>query len=426
MLRIAWLGVLVAAIVGCGGEEAHPPTSAGPEVPWYEDLPAGCVVTKSEEITGDQLEAIGGRLGAPLKSLSNTYLLVHGKPIQVNVLEASTEAEAAAVFETISAMKTDPAFCLLVGRRVIEFVGADVATAIKTTYEVGFVEKPTQVRYRITAHASTIETADYMAFNELFNVFLATDTASPSAEAVARIEELSEGFTFGRSLVLRAQGSAGGASAYRFTPEPTVAEDLPNGRVVYSFDQPPEVLGVPYVTMTATITCNAAGLTPATRGGDASLLSATPHWPVDDPDVVAQAATITAGRDTPQEKVQAILEWLGPGTNIDYGGVTGSRWGVKKVLSQEYGHCWDFSDCFVTLARAAGIPSRQVGGWLYGVSGHIWAEVLIEGAGWQQVDPTGGGRLDCGIYHIPYFTTETGDMPILYLSMPQIEILDTR
>ena len=98
---------------------------------------------------------------------------------------------------------------------------------------------------------------------------------------------------------------------------------------------------------------------------------------------------------------------------------------MKKVLKQRYGRCWDSSDCFVTLSRAAGVPARQVGGWLYGTSGHVWAEVLTDGKGWQQVDPTGGGRLDCGIYHIPYFTTETGDMPILYVSMPQIDILQT-
>lgn len=57
------------------------------------------------------------------------------------------------------------------------------------------------------------------------------------------------------------------------------------------------------------------------------------------------------------------------------------------------------------------------------MSGHVWAEVLTEDGKWRQVDPTGGGKLECGIYHIPYFTTETGEMPILYLSMPQIEIL---
>jgi hypothetical protein len=36
------------------------------------------------------------------------------------------------------------------------------------------------------------------------------------------------------------------------------------------------------------------------------------------------------------------------------------------------------------------------------------------------VDPTG---LRCGIYHIPYFVTEDGQMPILYTAMPKIEIV---
>jgi transglutaminase-like putative cysteine protease len=104
----------------------------------------------------------------------------------------------------------------------------------------------------------------------------------------------------------------------------------------------------------------------------------------------------------------------------------GSRWGTSKVLEQEFGQCWDFSDCFVTLARAAGVPSRQVAGWLYGSSGHVWAEFYREGQGWQQVDPTGGGKLRCGIYHIAYFTSEDGEMPILYVSMPKIESVRTK
>jgi transglutaminase-like putative cysteine protease len=126
-----------------------------------------------------------------------------------------------------------------------------------------------------------------------------------------------------------------------------------------------------------------------------------------------------------QDKVEAILKWLTPGKNIVFGGpVEGSRWGVKKVLKQGFGQCWDFADCFITLCRASGIPCRQLAGWLYGCSGHIWAEILIEGKGWQQVDPTGGSVLKCGIYHIPYFTSEDGNMPILYVSMPRIEMLD--
>ena len=67
------------------------------------------------------------------------------------------------------------------------------------------------------------------------------------------------------------------------------------------------------------------------------------------------------------------------------------------------------------------MPARQVAGWLYGSSGHVWAEFYREGKGWQQVDPTGGGVLRCGIYHLPYFTSEDGEMPIVYLALPRIE-----
>jgi transglutaminase-like putative cysteine protease len=135
------------------------------------------------------------------------------------------------------------------------------------------------------------------------------------------------------------------------------------------------------------------------------------------------AKQITVGRKTNEAKVQAILAWLTPGKNVKYSGQTGSRWGTLKVLEQKFGHCWDLSDCFVTLARASGVPSRQVAGWLYGSSGHVWAEYYEDGKGWQQVDPTGGGQLACGIYHIPYFTSDDGEMPIVYVAMPQIKIL---
>ncbi len=149
--------------------------------------------------------------------------------------------------------------------------------------------------------------------------------------------------------------------------------------------------------------------------------ASTPWWPAADPSVKALARQITAGKRTNDQKAMAILEWLTPGSNLKYSGRTGSRWGTLRVLEQKFGHCWDFSDCFVTLARAAGVPSRQVAGWLYAGSGHVWAEFYREGEGWQQVDPTGGGKLACGIYHIPYFTSEDGEMPILYVSMPKIE-----
>jgi len=390
----------------------------------FKQLPPGCFLIKSTVVSQEQTDAIGKKLGTPLKKLSNTYLQVQGRPVQVNILEARTPADAKKLHKTISAMKGHPAFCLIQGKKVIEFCNAELSTAFKTAYELGLTTKPKKVRYGITAHVSTIDKADYMLFNKLFNVFLQTNTQNPNKDSIEQIRNLSRNFTFGRSVTMRKQ--SGKSSSYEFTPKPIQTIDQLPDLTSYSFKQTPDVLGVPYVTFKAKVICSSTGITPTDRKPDKALLSATPYWPVDDPQIQALARKITSGKRTRESKVQAILEWLTPGKNIRSDGPTGSRWGVKKVLKQKYGHCWDSSDVFVTLARAADVPTRQVGGWLYGTSGHIWAEVLIEGKGWKQVDPTGGGELTCGIYHIPYFTTESGEMPILYLSMPDIEIIETK
>ena len=71
----------------------------------FSELPFGCFVTKSFVAPRDQTAAIGKRLGASLDKLSNTYLTVHGSPIQVNILDATTEADAAKLYTIISNMK---------------------------------------------------------------------------------------------------------------------------------------------------------------------------------------------------------------------------------------------------------------------------------------------------------------------------------
>ena len=266
-----------------------------------------------------------------------------------------------------------------------------------------------------------------MSFNRLSNLFFAANAKNPSKGTVAEIELLSKRFQFGSSLAMRSPGVGASKAVYEFAPSPRAVRPSQNDAVTYQFGNPPERFGVPYVTAKMEMLADETGFAPTTRKADKSLLSATEFWPSDDPEIVALAKRITEGKETTQQKVQAILDWLTPGRNIQFGGpVEGSRWGVKKALKQEFGQCWDFSDCFVTLCRASGIPCRQVGGWLFGACGHIWAEYLDEGQGWKQADPTGGGKLLCGIYHIPYFTSESGEMPIVYVSMPEIEILETK
>ena len=398
--------------------------AGGPPEECFMQLPFGCAVERSDVVGDAQRQAIGRKLGVALKRLSNTVLSIHGGTVQVNLLETETAEEAARLHATIAKSEPDPAFCLLRDRRVIEFCKCDAAAATKAAWEIGFVPKPHEVRYRVTAYVATVDGGDYMALNPLFNALLAAEAKNSDADAAGRVEQLARGLQFGRSIVVRRP--AEGASAWEFVPKPAATELLAGDRLLCRFGETSARLGVPYVELRAAIACSESGTTPAQRDADPSLLSATPWWPVDDPEVTALARRITAGQATPQTRVQAILRWLAPGRNIASAGPTGSRWGVKKVLAQKQGHCWDASDCFVTLARAAGVPARQVGGWLYGTSGHVWAEVLEDGGRWRQVDPTGGGRLPCGIYHIPLFTTETGEMPVLHVAMPVIEVVQAQ
>ncbi len=66
---------------------------------------------------------------------------------------------------------------------------------------------------------------------------------------------------------------------------------------------------------------------------------------------------------------------------------------VDEILDSPRGDCTEHALLFVTLARAAGLPAREVSGLLYlgdekqKYSAHVWAEVEIDGD-WLSVDPT--------------------------------------
>lgn len=67
---------------------------------------------------------------------------------------------------------------------------------------------------------------------------------------------------------------------------------------------------------------------------------------------------------------------------------------LREVIDRRRGDCTEHAALFVTLARAAGIPAREVGGLLWveelgAFGGHAWAEVALDGR-WVPVDPTWG------------------------------------
>lgn len=393
--------------------------------PPFPSLPAGVILQNSHRATQAERDAIGNKLNGSIKDLTTSDLTIHGSPIQVNIIRADDDAAAAAIHESLLETKSEP-FCLRDGLTIVEYVGqhVDESLAIKTSYELGYLPKPTRLRYRVIAQLATVETADYMVCNTLFNQFLAA-SSEPKKSTSKEIRQLATRFTFSKSLALRSPTLAPTLSNYHF--EPTDDNRTTDAAcVVVTFPSTSVRLGVPFVTTTAEVTVDDTGLSQSDVTPAPDLTSPTTAWPSQSVDIRSLAHRITRGSSTNVGKAKAILTWLTPGKNIRYSGRTGSRWGTLKVIHQKFGHCWDFSDCFVTLCRAAGVPARQVAGWLYGSCGHVWAEYYTDDKQWQQVDPTGGGRIECGIYHIPLFTTEDGEMPIVYLALPTIEVITDR
>lgn len=384
-------------------------------------LPPGVFLQKRGELPADQREAIGRKLGGGIRAMTNSLLQVQGRMIQANIISAESDASANAIYETLSRVKGAP-FCVRKDQTIVEYVGndIDVALATKTSYELKLVPKPDRLRYRVTATVAAIDRVDYSACNPLFNQFLAL-RGGDDPQILARIGALAKRFQFGRTLVLRNPKLGEANAVYQLEPAPS-GEETAGGVVRYAFAELPVRHGVPYVKGNFDVSTDATGFSASAAPPDPRLTATTAYWPADDSKMTALAKEIAGDKTTNDAKAAAILTWLTPGRNLRFEGETGSRWGTLKVFEQKFGQCWDFSDCFVTLCRAAGVPSRQVAGWLYGSSGHVWAEYYREGRGWQQVDPTSGGRLTCGIYHIAYFTSEDGEMPIVYLSMPKIEI----
>ncbi len=395
--------------------------------PSYRDIvvtattppPAGWTRQPPLHVAASQTVGIGNKLGGRILDLWNTDFQVNGNKLKVNTIECASDDDARQIEAALRKIHGNPAFSVRDGRTVIEFVGGDIQTIVRAAYELRI--KPQRVDYRVAFRAAPLADGDYMRWNLLFNRFLQLENGDP--QAAAQIEALADNFSFGSQLAFRRMGMGDTPSKFELQPASPARGTSGDGEIVtYTFDELPRLQGIPQVRVVATIRCEAFAMTSSDRQAKAELLSANKFWPSDDANIANLARQIIGDAKTTQKKTQALLEWLMPGRNIRYDGkVTGSRYGVRQLLEQKYGHCWDFSDCFVTLARASGIPSRQVFGWLVDQSGHVWAEVLIEGKGWMQVDPTAG--MQCTADYIPFIASEDGQMPMVYTSAVTIQRL---
>ena len=389
-------------------------------------VPAGFKVLRSSEVSAEERNAIAIRLGGRISKFSNTSFSVHGSSLEMNLIRCPNSTEAAKIHKTVLARKEHPAFCIIVDNLVVEFIGADHSLATLAGFELGFKPRPKQATYKLSFRAAPVEKPDYTSWKKLSNAFASASHDAENLAIRSRVEMFARSFSFGNEMIFRTLGTAQAAPSYLFKPNAAKTTALAGGDFTrYTFQALPKEMDIPVVSVAATIHTAQDPITPTSRKTGPELLAATKHWPSDDPEIATLAASITVNCISLQEKTDAILEWLAPGENIRFTeSVASARYGVKRVLRQKFGQTWDFSDCFITLARASKVPCRQVGGWFYSQSAHVWAEVLYEGSGWRQVEPTGGGIAECGIYHIPYITSEDGSMSFMYLSKPRIEFVD--
>ena len=106
---------------------------------------------------------------------------------------------------------------------------------------------------------------------------------------------------------------------------------------------------------------------------------------------------------TPEQRILRLMQWLRDG-HFAYTlapPLLGDDTVDEFVFDTREGFCEHFSNAFVFLARALGVPARVVTGyqgaeanatggyWIVRQSdAHAWAEVWLEGRGWTRFDPT--------------------------------------
>ena len=128
----------------------------------------------------------------------------------------------------------------------------------------------------------------------------------------------------------------------------------------------------------------------ATAGEIADALAETVSFPTKLPSVVELAKQAVGDAKTPQEKVERLVHFV---SSYVEDAILPRDPSVSELITSKKGDCTEHAQLFVTLARAAGIPAREVGGLMYmgddvqAFGGHAWNEVVLDGK-WVPVDPT--------------------------------------
>ena len=124
------------------------------------------------------------------------------------------------------------------------------------------------------------------------------------------------------------------------------------------------------------------------------FLKPTSIGPIDG-EVKKLADSIVKGKRTVLEKAKAIYDWTCESMYRDPATKGCGKGDVCQLLKKPGGKCTDISSVYIALARAAGVPAREVFGLRLGKKAeedvttwqHCWVEFFLPGTGWVPVDP---------------------------------------
>jgi hypothetical protein len=115
-------------------------------------------------------------------------------------------------------------------------------------------------------------------------------------------------------------------------------------------------------------------------------LATSHHIESDHPEIKKVSQDAVKGATTPHDKIGRLVEWVS--TEVKDEAV--DSFSAVEVLHTRKGECQAHAMLYTAMARAAGIPTRLVGGIVYmeglGFLYHSWAESYADG--WLAVDPT--------------------------------------
>ncbi len=399
--------LLVAALAGQAGAQSLGFDPA--------HLPDGWTLARDVTFPEADVRKFETNLGAKLAGIRSQFVDAGGLPLQVNLVTAQSEGDAVHVEQFLSGTR-GPDFVVRQGCTVVEFAKMNVLAAKACRHALALPAEA-DVVWQATFQVACVQSLDYMETNRVFNLCLAADSDPPDIWAQATIDSLVADWTFGNTLRLRAPGPGRDAS-YSFAPEPVEVLEK-DGALLCRFADLPLVHGMPAVTVTATIRVgDQFRPVDGPRGADV----AAPWWNLEDAQAQALCGGLVGEAKSDRERLAAVFGHVRQRI-ADGGPETGSRYGVARTFAQGYGHCWDKSDALVAMCRAAGLRARETAGWLGALnSGHVWAEVYLDGEGWLPVDPT-CPWLGASADYTPWFVTEDGEMPFVYLGMPQVKRL---